>query len=304
MRFTWLRPVRELGPRLAIYLLVCMATLLGSPHDASAGIVVGGWTAARSGDANLLDGPLSFGLREILQFQFPQVTIAGTDTLTDEFLAGVDLLLLTSAFEVDDAIAPLTAAEQAAMLNYVLAGGALAIATEGEYDFGMPAANASLLEPFGMRATGLVNPTPITEADWAIFSDPLAHPISNGPYGVVTHFSTGFAGWFDDLGPYATSQATLAVNGQPAAAVIERGALGPGSGPVWLISDGSPFVLPIISLHVPLVRNALVFLVPEPSCLALVTAGLVCLLLGPMARRSKRKTGSAVQQTAAGAQQS
>ena len=47
---------------------------------------------------------------------------------------------------------------------------------------------------------------------------------------------------FTDLGPNTKSLATMDANGTPVLAVIERGALGPGSGPVVIMSDANAFV--------------------------------------------------------------
>ena len=127
------------------------------------------------------------------------------------------------------------------------------------------AVNQSFIAPFGLHVTGKLSANPAL----AITTNSM-HPITNGPFGMVSSFATGDPGWFDNLGPNAIELADLQANNNTALAVINRGALSPTSGGVVALSDFNTFDntrLPLANNRV-LERNAIAYLaptVPEPS---------------------------------------
>src|SRR5262249_18030150 len=160
---------------------------------------------------------------EAIRTGFPGASLTATSVLTDEYLAGVNILFVSSVRETDNVpITPLTPAEQAAQLRFVNAGGSALIFTDNENY--MTASNR-LVGPFGLNSTGVLR-----DDIMARVSDPLAHPVTNGPFGLVSTFNTYFPGWFDSVGPTAQPLARLVPNDEVALAVIDPGILSPTSG--------------------------------------------------------------------------
>lgn len=242
--------------------------------------VVGGFNAARGGFESLAPGEDSVLAADITT-AFPGTTFDFTNTLTSSFLTGVNVAILGVATSDVSAITPLTASEQTALLNFVLGGGtALIFADNSEFDPNAPAANASLLSPFGVSVTGTL--TGIVNAPILNPTGPLTSPFA------VTQFATNFPGYFSNTGG-GTVLADL--NGNPAEPAIVRfapGQLGPGSGAVVFFSDSDAMVAgdSLTSTNLNLILNAFAMTetadplvpadsaVPEPSTLPLVGLAL------------------------------
>jgi len=260
------------GIRLAAaVLLVGVGTVEGA-------ITIGGFDVARGGPLSMEAGTDLNGIRSAILAGYPGTVITGANVLTSEYLSTIDVLFIASPWNAFNAIEKLTPAEQSAVLSFVEAGGgALIFADNDSYDNGaLPDSidggvseevNESLIDPFGLDVTETINGIQAVTV-----SDPPSHLVTNGPFGQVSSFSTGWPGWFDNLGPYAQSLATLNSNNGTALAVIGHGALAPTSGGVVLFSDvnfvankaayGSVYG----SKSETLVLNALHFAsVPEPS---------------------------------------
>lgn len=200
---------------------------------------VGGFDAAdpaRGGVWAFHGGSSLTEARNSLVSNYSGVSFTGIGDLNATVLGGLDIVVLSSGRTNTSDIEKLTAAEQEALLGFV-AGGGCAILLPDNDSFGgssTPAANASLIDPFGMLIDG-------TFWTWitATVIDPTASPITDGPFGQVTSFTQLVAGALTDVGPYGTALATN--DGGFALAVIEPGAVGPGAGPVIVFSDVNTF---------------------------------------------------------------
>jgi hypothetical protein len=261
--------------------------LVVSLRTAQAAPIVGTFDFTRGGLAGFADNPAQAPTRALLQSNFPGLTFAGSSTLTPGFFAGVNLAFLTSAFSNSVAVAPLSAAEQTALLNFVLAGGNAIISIDNFNQSSSPPADAtheSLLDPFGLDADGdLFNFSPVV----GMFVN-AAHPIANGPFGAAANYLMNRPGYFSSLGPYA-QPIIVDPFGNVVMAVIERGALGPGTGSVVFNADNSVLDPALAANNLPTVLNAFAFSmpVPEPTSAVLALAGATVLTL---ARRRRRRS--------------
>lgn len=146
----------------------------------------------------------------------PVVIGAGVSTASATTLAGADVFFVgwvpTSSY---------TAAEKQAILDFVLAGGAVIATTD---DTGH-----TMADIFGVtQGNGSFNPSTVTNT---------LHPIANGPFGPVASYTQyGTVGHYPDLGPYA-EQFGQNASGQTTIATIAEGAIAPGSGRVVFVSD-------------------------------------------------------------------
>ncbi len=269
-------------------ILICAAAC-----PARAGFTLGTFDTTRSSTANVL-GPIASDLIAALNTNFPGTTYVTAPTLTPAFLDTVDVLLISSADTilgdpVVSGITPLSAAEQTALSNFVQGGGRALLVVDGYSPY--LAAAQSILDPFGMTIaddglTGTVFASPTT----------TAHPVINGPFGETTSIPMFGAGVFTDLGPYATSLATMDATDQPVLAAIENGFLGPGSGRVVLMADAHAFVNDdhggYFTQGETLFLNTIEYLtVPEPEggTLATLGAGGVGLLVALRRYRPRRR---------------
>lgn len=122
-----------------------------------------------------------------------------------------------------------TTQEKAALLQFVLDGGALIGTTDDVFHdmsdiFGFTHAGSCA---GGSGLNSIVDPT---------------HPIANGPFGTVSTYQFfGSIGCYSAIGTGATTIGTIDVRGLPSLAIIERGVLGPNSGPVVLVADVDAF---------------------------------------------------------------
>jgi hypothetical protein len=209
-----------------------------------------------------------------MQEGFPGVEFATTNTLDDEFLSNIDVLLLTSASSGTTAVAPLSTAEQGALLGFVNRGGGVLVFAENA---GWEPTNESFLDSFGLDSAGQTGDPPFGGASVA-----MRHPITDGPFGWISTFMTWDGGWFDSVGP-ATPLASLDLNGQIALAVLNRGQLVNGSGAVVFFSDTSMIWDGYLTeANKNLILNSIAFVAPEPCTLALLVMGSASM------RRSRR----------------
>jgi hypothetical protein len=203
------------------------------------GITVAGWDAARGGTYRLGNNPAPW---QALQTEFGSSLnpLVEVNTLTTAGLTGVDVLVISSVKAGNDAIIPLSGAEQNALTSFVAGGGcAVLFADNSTFDTGgaSPVTNASLISPFDVQVTGTLGDNqPSTVSA-------VASPVTSG----VTTYTNGFPGWFDDLdvsqdGGSPNVLATLDINSQPPSLVeFPAGALSTGSGRVTIYSDASLF---------------------------------------------------------------
>jgi Dockerin type I domain/PEP-CTERM motif len=202
---------------------------------AKGGLVVGGFDTTRSQDYSVPAGVDFSGLRNDISSTYASTTFVSFPTLTSSALNGVQVLMIgaVNGSGGTSATSPLSAGEQTALLDYVMSGGGAIIEVDNDNyaGSGTSAVNNSFLAPFGLDVTGsfLNSQT----ANVTTFTG----PITNGPFGSLTSFTTYYPGYFDSLGPNATALASLAANGQPVLAEIAPGALGPHSGAVIFQAD-------------------------------------------------------------------
>lgn len=240
---------------------VVFACMFASASVSAAPSIIG-FDASRGGQGSLNAGSMT-GLRTAIQAAYPGIPIDGVSTLSAANMQGHSVAFLGSGTAGQSAITPLSAAEQAALSSFVLAGNGALIFSDNDTFAGAASqpANLSLLAPWGMTSTG-------TGAPWERFSNVInfnTSPVTDGPFGTVTSHSVGWSGWFNTLGS-ATVLGRLADNAQPSLAVIPRGVLGPGSGAVVLFSDLTWTVDGFLNAAgKKLVLNALAF-VAGPGC--------------------------------------
>jgi hypothetical protein len=203
--------------------------------SASAQITVGGFNAARSGCASITDGSCLDSLRGAISNAFPGTSFVGAPALSPEFLAGVDVLFITSAAGATTATAPLSSDEVAALQGFVARGGAAILAIDNDTfaGAGSDAVNESFVDWLGMDITG-------TGGRWpqaATTSSPASSHVANGPFGLVTNWTVGWTGWFNGVPSFAVVEAVIAQNGQPGLLSVPRHAIAACSGPVVVFGD-------------------------------------------------------------------
>ena len=180
-------------------------------------------------------------------------SIVPIDALEPNALQGIDRLvvgLVRDGFSLDDA-------QVDVLEEYVLAGGKLLFVGE----------NTSFFEnnvAVGGRF-GITYPPDITQApgETAVF-DIKPHPITNGPFGVVSLVSSPANGMFGfgsmlSAGPNGTSLLDFP-DGSSAGVVIEPGALGSGSGVVFAVAEVNMWLQDyFVASNRALFRNAMAY---------------------------------------------
>jgi hypothetical protein len=233
--------------------------------------IVGGFNAARGGFESLASGE-DEALATDISSAYAGTTFHFTDTLTTSFLSGVNVVILGVATTDSSAITPLSTDEQSALKNFVMGGGtALIFSDNSTFDRDAPAANASLLTPFGVTAAGTIGGGPTV---------PILNPTGplTGPFTPVTQFATNFPGYYTNTGG-----GTVLAEFSPTEAAIDyfhAGFFGAGSGAVILFSDSDAMVAgdALTTTNKNLVLNAFSFtnttVAPEPSTMALFVLAL------------------------------
>ncbi|REK12957.1 MAG: PEP-CTERM sorting domain-containing protein [Planctomycetota bacterium] len=252
---------------------------------ASAEFVIGVFDTSRATTANIATGSLTVKSRESLLTHFPDATYATTPTLTSEFLAGVDTVILSSVADRDTGITPLHFFERRALFDYVEGGGTALLVAEGYGPF--LTASLSLLNTFGMAQqddgrVGWQNAIP--------YDDKYDHPLVNGPFGSSGGLILDGLAYLHVIGPYATPISRHLGSNFPVLAAIERDAIAPGSGRVVILADSSPFAsLWDLPNAENLFLNSIDYLlpVPEPSALVLGGMALVGFVLVGWRRRGR-----------------
>lgn len=237
--------------------------LTDAPPVSKAAIRFGSLTAPRS--VFDFDNPRGT-FRSSMQPVYPGAVYSTVPILASDRLDEIDVLVLMVAAGATQSIDPLSPDEQRALYEFVRrGGGAIILCDNDSFDeYGRSdAANESLVDAFGVDVTGTSGPG----VRRATVIDPTASPVTNGPLGRVNSYLVAWSGWFDNLGPYATPLATLDENRQPVLAVIQRGAIAPGSGAVVLLSNCDVFGIEyfLSEPHAALVINAIEFVRPRPA---------------------------------------
>ena len=171
-------------------------------------------------------------LSSSVQIAFPGVNITGTSTLTDSYLAGVDVLFLASGKKhtgASNAITSLTAAERTSLLNFVKGGKGAIIAIDNS-DF--EAANESILDAFALDASGKLG-----ASESMSVGESSESTIVNGRFGTISSVPTFWPGVIDNAA--IDRVVGRFTSGATGLAVIPRGAIGAGSGPIVILSDMS-----------------------------------------------------------------
>jgi hypothetical protein len=235
--------------RLVTFLVI--PALLATAVAPAQAFVIGGFDAARGGILSVEFGSLTGNFRAHVAATFPGTTYLSTGTLTDEFLSSIDVLVISAVKGDTTPITLLSAAEQTALVNFVIAGGSALILTDNDFQF--EPASDSLVSPFGLDADGaIVGATSATVT--------ASHPVTAGPFGTLTTIDYAvYPGWYPTLGPNAIALARLVPNNQVSLAVINRGTLAPGSGAVVFFADATIDDGNYTGSTVALVDNALAY---------------------------------------------
>ncbi|MFO0835377.1 MAG: hypothetical protein U0638_10420 [Phycisphaerales bacterium] len=201
---------------------------------AAAGVppVIGGFNSTRGGAMSLAGGSDVMLLSSSVQIAFPGATVTGTGTLTDSYLAGVDVVFLASGKKhtgASNAISALSASERTSLLNFVKSGKGAIIAIDNS-DF--EAANESILDTFGLDASGKLG-----ASESLALGDTTESSVVNGRFGAIASLPTFWPGVLDN----ASNDRVVGrfTSGATGLAVIPRDAISVGSGPVVIITDMS-----------------------------------------------------------------
>lgn len=279
----------HLNPALHLASVFLLATCVFQCSPVAQATVIGAFGPPRVAQDSLVSGHLPADMRNLILSNFPGTSFATSPTLTPEFLSSIDLLMIATAKGNDTSIAPLTNSEQSALFEFVRAGGDALLMTEGLSTYVVAA--QSIAASFGMTVVndGLSGILPCLPTD-------SSHPLFDGPFGNQGYLAVYGSGVFSDLGPYATSVANMVENGQPVAAIIEAGAIEPGSGRVLLLADTHLFIGQdyggFLHVHEPFLLNSFAYLtapVPEPDALIIGLTALGALML-TTARRCNAMT--------------
>jgi hypothetical protein len=172
-------------------LMLVMSFIVVLSPVANAGIIFGSLATPRQSSYALVGGSVGSLISTYITHEFPGSSFIGTQTLTPSFLSTIDVLIINSASDFTSGTF-LSASEQSAVLNFILAGNGAIIVPDGAVS---SAAN-SFGAPFGVTSGSGALAT-------SIVVNPL-HPVATGPFGTVTTFVTdpiGVATSFSNLGP-------------------------------------------------------------------------------------------------------
>ena len=238
------------------------------------------FNGTRGGSSSLNSAPY-LPTRTNLTSNYPGTSITGVSALTSAALAGADVAWIGASFSGIQAITALSVSEQAALRSFILGGGrALLFAENSTYAGAASAVNASLVGQFGVTTTGTGAASSIHT-----FASPSSVP-ATGHFGSVgTTLTSQFPGWFSTIPSSASVVATSQGNGEPTIIRFGPGALGAGSGTVWMVSDSGYQATggTVGGAWNTLYSNMLYEPVPEPENLVVLALGLLSL-----SRRRKR----------------
>ena len=204
--------------------LVAVLFALITPTLASAQ-TIGGFDVARSGPTSFAFGDAYEQARASLVNNYPGVTFTATNTITPSFLSTVDIFVMVPASSCCLAIGALTPSEQAALADFVKAGGAVVVIGDNDtFHPSAPAVLNSFYAPFGLAGGGT-----LSGFTSATVPDPSVSPITSGPFGTVHSYTELFPGSFTNLGS-ATPIAANALG--PTLAVLNPGDLIPPGVPI------------------------------------------------------------------------
>ncbi len=199
-----------------------------------------GWSAARAPEYNLPGGSQVKALRATIRqvFDVTWRPLASLDvSLAASNADGIVLTTYGGTFgTIDPALGP---SEQAALRAFVDAGHfAILLLDNDGYGGPIDPYNDSLANPLGLDAIGTV----VADGGYvnasAVASDAGLHPIVDG----VPSFPQYFPGWLGARADAGVAPVVAAENPSgPALVVVEKGALGPGSGVVIAFSDTGSF---------------------------------------------------------------
>jgi len=210
--------------------LVCAGLALGVAP--ARGFEIVSWNATRGGVSSLSDSTAYSSTRTMISTDFPGTTIVGVPTITTAALSGTSVVWIGSGFGDSSATTALSSSEQSALLAFVLGGGTAVLFGENDtFDPNAPTVNNSYYSAFGAHTTGT-----LLGGQAYTFPSPGSFPLT-GPFGTVGSLSSSYPGWFDVLPASASVVADLSANGHPVITTLGPGALGTGSGPVWMFSD-------------------------------------------------------------------
>lgn len=255
----------SIGQQLSLVFIVSLfLNSYGTVHAAT----IGTWNEARGGSiAFTASNSITTQYFTSVSSAFPEIAFLETDTLTANFAAQSDVLLLHPATSATTSSTPLSSEEQDVLFDFVKGGGHALLYT----DVFLGTVADSILEPFGL-SFGFSTSAPFGVS----IPD---HPIVDGPFGSVSSATSNIVtAGFDDLGLYATSIASY--GNDSAIAVIEEGAISPNSGRVVVFSESFGFVDEQFDRfdNETLALNSVAYVVPEPSSSALLLLGSLLLL--------------------------
>ena len=197
---------------------------------------IGTFDLDRGGIGSLLSDDRS-EVRDAVTSGFYDVVIDGAPVLTEAWANAHDLLWLDAVKAGTVSIVPLSPDEQLVLSQFVLYGGGVIIFTDTAT---FEAANLSLLEPFGLVSQGSLNGN-----HHVTISSLTATVVTDGPFGLINGYGTGYPGWYIDLGAHAVSLGTLDTNGQTHLAFIDRYAIGAVAGGAVFIADHRTDSIPL-----------------------------------------------------------
>jgi hypothetical protein len=267
---------------IAVVCVVSLAspTVFGAP-------IVGTFNSARASTANFLMGNYTHQAQASFATNFPNVSIETTQTLTSQFLSGINTLVIGSPSTETTGIVPLSSSEQTALYNFVLGGGNAFLIADGYSPY--TAAANSFVKPFGMTIaddglTGVLYATPTTQSS----------PVINGPFGDVTSIPLYGAGIITNLGSHATDLANMNALNKPVYAEIPAHALGPTSGRVLIITNAAFMMDSTAGGFFPqdpqTFLNAMNYvLTPEPSAMALASVAVAIVAASRLRRQCRRE---------------
>ena len=222
--------MRKVVKMLAV-LGILYSNLLGQDS-----LFIGGFDESRGGRLSFPEGQGFSQARSSVLANFSGVSFTSFDSVTVAALAGIDIVVLSSGVTTSSHIWPLSIAEQDVLFVFAEGGGSviLLLDNDGFGGTGTPAANESLLDPFGMDIQGT-----LMGRKTATVIDTSTSPITQGQFGTVSTFSQNWPGGLTNLGQYAVPLATNSIG--VALAVINKDTISNGSGKVVVYSDLNTF---------------------------------------------------------------